>query len=167
MDGASRRGTLRLLGVSVVGAGAGCTSVPFLSSGSEDEHEPGALVVTNQHSLAHVVGVSVTAPESVENENASGETLQVIEMGLDGQIPVEADETKVYPDFLSGSVLYTVKMWLGTSESNVPPNADDSDDVVAAEFSPEASETHDARGSYLTARMEPSGRLTWTVSYVY
>lgn len=167
MNHVSRRSVLRLLGVSIASVGAGCTSMPFFSTERGDEHEPGALVVTNQHSLAHVVGVSITSPESVEDENASGGALQVIEMGLDGQIPAEADETKVYPDFLSGSVLYTVKMWLGASDSDASPDASDSDNVVAAEFSPEASETPDARGSYLTGRIEPSGRLTWSVSYVY
>lgn len=163
----SRRGTLRVLRVSIGGVGVGCTSLPFLSSEQGDEHEPGALVVTNRHSLAHVVGVSITAPESVADENASGEALQVIEIGLDGQTPVKTDETRVYSGFLPGSVLYTVKMWLGTSDSDVTLDANDSDNAVAAEFSPEASEIPNARGSYLTGRVEPSGRLTWSISYVH
>lgn len=113
-----RRGTLRLLGVSIMGAGAGCSSVSLL--GRDSEPEPGALVVKNKHSLPHVVSVSVTAAEPVANENMSREALQIRESGLKTQIPVEPDETKTYMDFLSGSEMYTVKMWQVLGKQGFP-----------------------------------------------
>lgn len=167
MNDLSRRSALRLFGVSVAGVGAGCASVPILNDNQESEYEPGALVVINKHSLAHVVGISVNGPEPTENQNVSGEALRIIETGLEGQIPVDAGETKVYPDFLSGSIMYAVKMWLGTAEAETPPNASHDDNVGEAKFSPDATGTRDARGSYLTVRVKPGGKLSWHVTYVY
>lgn len=142
-------------------------SVPFLGGNENSEHEPGALVVRNQHSLAHVVNLSVSVTEtgSVENKNVSGDALFIIENGLEGQIPVDAGETKVYPDFLSGSVMYTVEMWIGSSE--VRTTGDANDEIKTAEFSPAAKATPDARGSFLTARIGQNRELSWVVSYVY
>lgn len=101
--------------------------------------------MTNQHSLAHLVSVSVTGPtsipKSIKSENMSRKTLRVIETGLKSQISVESGQTKVFPDFLSGSVMYTVKMWLGTAGAKIPPDADDEDNVVEAKFSPNTSDT--------------------------
>ncbi len=79
----------------------------------------------------------------------------VIEQGLEGQIPVDAGETKVYPDFLTGSVLYTVKIKL------------DSDETEIIKFSPAAIDVNEARGSYLTITIEQNGALSWHTTYLY
>lgn len=143
MSRLSRRGVLRLLGGSGAGISAGCASVPFFGD-ETSEYDPGTLVVKNQHSLAHVVSVSVTDPESVVTENVRRDVIMVLDTGLEGQIPVDAGETKRYPDFLSGAVMYTVKMWLGATGAEIPPDADEHDNVVEAKFSPAASATSDA-----------------------
>jgi hypothetical protein len=161
MNQLSRRAVLRSLGVAIVGGSAGCTSVPFL--GDNSEHAPGALVVSNQHSLAHVVHVSVTVPASAESETVSSDAVN----GLDGQIPVDAGETTVSPEFLTGAVMYTVKMWLGAAGAEIPPDATEHDTVVAANFSPDASAAPDARGSFLTAQITQTGMLSWHVTYVH
>jgi hypothetical protein len=163
MDQLSRRGVLRSLGVAGVGISAGCASVPFLGDTKNNEHAPGALVVSNRHSLAHVVGVSVSVPESVESDTVNRDVLLIMENGLEGQIPVDAGETKVYPDFLSGSVMYTVKMWLDSSD-RAP--ADD-DERQTAEFSPAAIATSDNRGAFLTIEITRIGDLSWHVTYIH
>jgi hypothetical protein len=170
MSQLSRRAVLRLLGVSGIGMSAGCVSASFL--GNEDgKHKPGALVVKNQHSLPHVVNVSVTGPnsipKSIDSENITGEALQVIETGLKSQIPIDANDTKVHPDFLSGSVVYTVKIWLGTTGAKTPPDANDDDNVIEVKFSPNALGTPDARGSFLTVQIEQTGQLSWIVTFLY
>jgi hypothetical protein len=169
MDQLSRRAVLRLFGLSSLGMSAGCASLPYVGN-KESKRTSGTLVVTNHHSLAHLVNVSVTGPtsmpKSIKSENISRKLRRVIETGLKSQISVDAGQTKVFPDFLSGSVMYTVKMWLGTVGAKIPPDADNDDNVVEDTFSPTASDTPDAHGSFLTVRIRQNGSLSWTVTYV-
>jgi hypothetical protein len=159
MSQLSRRDLLQLLGASGIGISSGCTSLPL---SSDNERDPGTLVVSNKHSLSHVVKISVDVPKPVKTKNVSRETLQVIKNGLEGQITIDAGKTKVYPDFLSGSIMYTVNMWIDSTE--VGTNSDDK--VKTAKFSPAAIATPDARGSFLTIQIKQTGKLSWSVTYV-
>lgn len=173
MERLSRRAVLRLFGVSGIGMSAGCAS---MTSGGNDgnsefgDHEPGALVVRNMHSLPHVVYVSVTGPESlesVESKNITREIRSIIAGGgLEAQIPIGAGETKVYSDFLSGSIPYRITAWLGDPEEDETP-LDSDDGAVIREFSPAAVSTPDAHGSFAVIQVLQTGVISGHVTHVH
>ena len=130
---------------------AGCTSLALPTDEVTKRGDPGTLVVANEHSSAHLVEVSVTGRKLVDQENISREVQRIVESGFEWQIPIGANETEVYPDFISEPVMYTVEMRLGP------------DQVRTIDFTPIAMDS-DSKGSFLTIEIKRNGKVWWTLS---
>lgn len=133
MPSSSRRSILRNAGVIGIGVLAGCSS-PLNST-----PPAGALVVENNHSLPHVLGVAVVD---------GPETSSAVEQGLRGTFSVDAAEREVYDEFLSGPGTYVVEATMDDRTERI-------------EYQPTRGS-----GQVLTVEVSEDGRLNWTVSAV-